>query len=456
MPSPFRSIAIATGGSAVIIAVTLGTVFALWRPSSMDAFVPSENTVAVFKGMTREQISPYFPLFPELTSLPGLPMPTDIAMVEYEGRRHWLIAPKAGSTDVLPLTNVHAGRNRLIASDASLQAMLDAHTPPLRDDARYRAVMRPSQGTSIYVADSTGTLTPELETLFAINGKPAGGPAAIHWLPGGITVSVLRNDAVPHPLSEPAVLPSLPGKPDVVVTAADLQALVAHYLSTLPEDQRTQREARLRTFLGRLSHGTLSWTYDLLPALRQSPVLALKTGSGSSHFLMGFTLDDATQMRDIVSRMHAGAAGSDAGMATENHAFDDGLSMTVLRAGTDGILDKETQRGPWKVRTTELPSGTFLMGSAVRGKQAVISNDRAWLTAYTGSGTSVAAVPGSAIVNGALSARQLETLERESTATSLLRVAIHASPAPAYVFALRDGGDALHLTLEPVPDAVAP
>lgn len=448
VPSPFRSIALATAGSAVIVVVTLGIVASLWRPGNIESFLPAQSTLAVFRGVQNTDLEAFLTDFPELKNVPMLVERADIAIVQNGANRIWIVAPAAGSTVVLQNTNLIIGRNRFVTSDPSVEVLLKTPAPVLRDDAAYHALMRPSAGTSFYVT-SPSPLPDSLNILLGMTGARPSSPVAVHKTEKGVTLSVLRTADAPHLSASPAVSPALSGRADVSVHAADLQTLLDAYLSYNAPEDRTRSEAKIKAVLAAVSFGSLSWSYDVLPLLRNETTLTLRMrGDAAPEFLFEFTAKDTRAVQTLLARLHESVSGTTRGITERKMVFEDGLSATVVTMDPSAVGDENLNRDGWKMRLTGERGGALGVGSAQRGQSFLVGNSRNWLMERTGSGTlaDTVSVPGASIVNGMVHRSRIETGSPASPVWTSMQAA--SGTGDMVHFALRDEGTVLHLSLE--------
>jgi hypothetical protein len=363
--------------SIIIVITGIGTMLALlmlWRPSAIDAFVPTDKTIAVFQGMDTVSVHAYDAAFPILTTLPQELDGMDIALVENEhGAIAWIAAPAEGSTIDLPGANVRIGQHRLRASDANVSALL-GRPAPLRDDSTYRLLSPGRGGKTTYIKNIH--LPQRMETILHLIGVDPKGPMVVkEQNDDSLSLSFMR---LPNAVRLGAIdaHKTLPSAAPFVLQAHTMADLFLRIRAQMPETDAARTEAMIAKHINDLSTDTLSLQYDLLPLLQHEAILAYDPHT--NHYFLQQSEDTEMLVR-AASRMRERTT---AGIQTQvtTRSFSKGLGLTTIGLATDQTKNATVSHiGTWMVRDANVSSGAPAVTVARRGDDTVVTNVRNWL-----------------------------------------------------------------------------
>ena len=121
--------------------------------------------------------------------------------------------------------------------------------------------------------------------------------------------------------------------------------------------------------------GDISWTFDVLPLLKDhTRIVTRRTESGALFLMEG--QHDAPNA--VFARMHKSVEQALPKSMIESNEFDARFSSDRLLADTSKITKKTGKENGWDVQDTTLTNGRGLV-TAIRGKDFLVSNDAEWM-----------------------------------------------------------------------------
>ena len=381
---PFsRILILALVGSAIILAGTIIGVLALWQPRSLDAFLPQPQTVALLENVTREDIRMFTAQYPALQAVPMYEGFMNVGVVTLpDARQGWVLSATEKDAP-LPSSNLRIDRQDFLLSDPELQALLTSDEPRLRASQDFSLLTRSMRRDErwIFVKEPGSTVLPAL-----LRSMIPESRALIVMTKGDtVTLRILGNTVVPGRRAS-AAIPLLTPTPDVTLALGNPKEILESRLQHLPEDERAVEIGMLTATVRQLLGGQWSYSYDLLPFLRQESVLHWRaaTGTGGLAFLFQSSMDDVRSGKARLSELHERFRGSLLGTVVVDRPIEHGMRSTILKSDPSQAEDSVQNIRDWTVHTTR--SGDQALMSATRGRDIVITNSREWLDQVTGIG----------------------------------------------------------------------
>ncbi len=369
-------------GSGIILAGTMIGILALWQPRSLDAFLPQPQTLALLENATREDIRVFIAQYPALQTVPVYGGAMDVGVVTLpDARQGWVLSTTTKDAP-LPSSNLRIGRQNFLMSDPQLQALLTSGEPRLRSSQDFSLLTRGMRRDErwIFVKEPGSTALPALLRPMI----PESRSLVVTTKDDTVTLRILGSTAVSGRRASPAI-PSLSPAPDVTLTLGSPPGMLDAYLQSLPEHERAVRLGMLTATVRQLLGGQWSYSYDILPFLRQESVLHWRsaTGTGGLAFLFQSSMDDVRSGKARLSELHERFRGQLVGTFVTDRSLDRGFRSTVLRSDPSQMEDRVQSVQGWTIRTTRERSGMRSLLSATRGRDIVMTNTREWLDQVT-------------------------------------------------------------------------
>ncbi|MSR86962.1 hypothetical protein EXS70_02195 [Candidatus Peribacteria bacterium] len=369
-------------GSAVVLGGAFFAVIALWQPRSLEAFLPAERTLALLRNATREDVRAFTGQFPVLQDVPVYAGTFDVGVIALTaGKRAWVLSSRIKEQQ-LPSENMRIGRQTFLVSDADVQPLLESDLPRLRSSSVYMSLISEMDPTDrrAFIQKTTApvaTLPSILQPLVRSSG------AVLLSIHGRTVILRTYGSVAPLPgiVSAPLPLPSPPSDVTLLLPAPD--ETLAQHLATLPENQQAIARGMLTKEVQGLLGADWSWTYDLLPLLQRESSVAWRTGSdGALAFLFHGTAGNWRDTEDRLTAFHTEFLSGLHGNIILARDLDKGLTSRLLRTDPSLTVDRTEESSGWTVRETGQTGGRMLL-TAVRDREFLVTNDRAWLDQAT-------------------------------------------------------------------------
>jgi hypothetical protein len=367
-----RVVLLSVVASVVVIVAALAGVIALWQPSSLESIVPADTTMAVIRHGTRADIEIVRKMYASAPAFPLAADPYDAALLKLpSGSLAWIAIPSPYA--VLPEANVRVGRQMLVATDASVQQLLD-ETDRSNSAARGYAVLSSglSATASITYLPRTGMdALPEHIRPLLFGASGTGGLV--------IATDTDRTDVriaadAPALRATAGLARALTPPADFSMEAGDPAKALETYVTAQPAAQRSVTMGRVQSIAKSALPGEWSWTYDVLPLLEGPASVHVRTENGARTFLLEANATSADDAEKLLATFHDAFVATLPGTSTRR-ALDKGIVSTILKSGS-AAEDTRWDRSGFSARETKADDRTFV--SARNGRRFIVSNSRAW------------------------------------------------------------------------------
>lgn len=406
--SPLRLILLALLGSAIIIGGAIAAVIALWEPRLLDKMVPTDATVALFSNVTSEDVRLWSDDIPALRSLPAFTSPLDLGVLTLDGgTMGWILTSRSKDIALPSVNGAYRGQDILV-SDPGVMGMMTGNAPRLRTYGPFMQLISGMAGNSkqIYLrmkdADAMAALPPLLRPLIH-----ASDAILLSQENDRATVRISGTTAgIPGTIT--AAIPDLAPAPDAVLTLGNPAVAMDTHLKTLPADQRLIMQGMLSGTIETMIGPGWSWTYNILPLVKDESMLAWKsnTGTGAAlSYLLKSVSTDPTETRNRLAAFHDRFRTQLTGTVVTRRALGKGATSAIIHSDPSQIEDRQETRGGWTVHITREKDGSRTLLSATRGREFFMTDRKEWLDQMTGSsqGESLPTVDGSPVAGGILS-----------------------------------------------------
>lgn len=418
--SPLRLFLLGLLGSVIVLAGAVAGVIALWQPRPLEAFLPAENTVALFSHVTREDLRQFTAEFSVLSSIPVFDGIVDAGVIGLPGGQQTWVLSSPSKDAPLPSVNVHIGHQGFLVEKTEIGDLLQSTDGRLRDVSAFADLMRGTDphARRIYrrtnAAIATDLLPTVLRSLIHASGSllvSTDGETASIRVHGNMGESLpqIRQEVI-----------QLSPSPDLTVRVSNIAQSMDRLLATTPETDRTITKSIVGKRVKEILGNDWSIEYDILPLLAKESLLAVKSNADAPYsFLLESTTGDSQNLSKRLNAFHDHFRAEHIGTTVTKKTFDKNFASTLLKSDPSQIEDVRQTVNGWTVRETREKNGTHMLVSAVKGSTFVLSTVREWVDQIT-SGKTPETLPhiGSPIAGGAVSqtlaAILLKNLERDT------------------------------------------
>ncbi len=376
--APVRYVLFSLLGLVIVAGGVVGAIVSLRLPTDLAEKLPAPSVLLFWEDASREDLAPFVARFSELASLPTTTLPTRGALVTTPGGTAWLLVPNSSDPAARDARLAPGADMPLFASSPEALALLGEGPSRLADDVDFRTL----RGAGVFLR-TTGMApgSSALTRLLAIFGADTAPAFAVRHMADGF--SVVWTQAGDLPSFAAAAYPALSPAPEFTISAGDL----GRTLQELPSGDEALRVAQLSSHLATQVGGNASWTYDILPLLRDHATLHMRPdGETGGTYLLAEGTADALTVERTLGRLHEGAATQQRVATVVERTYEGG---TVGRSVTAGGANTETvtrTQGGWEIKGTS-HGGSHGLFTARKGGKFLASTDEGWLHQHLASDT---------------------------------------------------------------------
>ncbi len=365
-------------GSLAMTAILAITVKTLTQLDKHPAdFLPTDQTIAVFRLPEWETLQQFSPWFPELDRVVSTPVPRTIAIVDTGGKRE--IIEFARAQEMPKENEKHIGTYTIKASDEAM-ALLEPSDGKLSKDPTFQTLSAAigKQGSWVYlqrkgIPEST-SLHQELRRSLLLGNSDA--VAISH----NKHTRIIARISEPEPSSISTPLPTSPTYQTVLTMS--IRSLANLWKNTLEYIDTGNQSIALgiaRQRFVKIFGSSVSLEYDILPLLENTTIIHV-TQSGSIPFIqLAGSTNDIQKTMNTLDRLHEGMRSQLPSISVQSTMFDGRFWHSNIRSDHSAIEQKTIAQGQWQIRSTfTLGSRTGLF-TATHRDQFIISNNADYL-----------------------------------------------------------------------------
>lgn len=384
-----RSLILASISFCSLILIVAAILFLTPQKVSHVQLVP-EDCVAYFQNMKTSDVVRWYPLYPELRTLPAIQAPSDIAIVELQGKRQWILFSDEGQEVV---KGIH-----FTASTPAASALVRTHPkslsrlPAFRDIQPQNASTSPTlyfnlQKNDPWVSPSVlDSFIKKGVTHIALTLKGTGATLSLFSATPDVwnTFGSERTDAVEHLLS-PA--------PHFSLSLSSPTTTIDAFLKAHPS-QNAIVEGRLGILIKNVLGEDVSLRYDLFPLLQKPSTLHARIDQGSFTFLLMGQAQGSAVLSATLKRIEESAAATFASASEIRREYDQKQVGSSLQFDTEQVERTEETHAGWTVHSIKEKNGDHFFAIARKGNRFLLTTRPEWLSQIvTGDGSSRPVLP---------------------------------------------------------------
>ncbi len=377
----WRWILLSGAGAAILAAaVALPLFFVASQPLDLAAVVPTNQTVALFRHITRQDEQTFAPWFPILTQVP-IEKEADVALLTDAQKNVEWIVDEPGTTR----KNLRIDRFTVIASSQNVTAILSQPSEVLTMSKPYKTLVSGTDPQDFQAFVRLPSPLPSssgwMGMLLSLRASPSYG-----LLTRNANAASLRlysdHEVNPGEAAIPSLITTPPSHASLIMQTGAPAALLQQYLSSLPRDQAVLERALWEKQIGDSFEQGLSADYELLPLLQGNTTAIIQTGSGALPGLMVTgRMDNADQLSSILTRLRAQMRAKLGKSMVLRRTFEN-QPANIVESDTSHIEEQQGALGNWQLRATLERTGSGGLWTAQRGSDYILSTRKDWLEGF--------------------------------------------------------------------------
>lgn len=333
----------------------------------MQAILPAESTRMILSNVTREDIRTFTGVFPALKDVPNFDGRLNLGVVD----AGWILT-SSDKTIPVPDANETYGRQTVLISDAAVTGSLTGSGERVKTTDAFRVVARGISADTpfVYLPNAARSVPAPLRPFVRSSGA--------------VMASMKNSSVIVRAYGESMISPALRGSlsnlspaPDVSIMAASPAKLMETFLMSLPEHERAARRTATIAALESILGGDWSFTYDVLPMLREESGVHVSLDDERALLFHG-TTSDQRKIDGMLTSLHEHFRETLLGTSVTRRTLEPGFTSVILKSDPSQISDRRYALNGWTVYETRQANGSGALVSATRGRQFLFSTKPIW------------------------------------------------------------------------------